>query len=274
MDQRMKSSGANKTCSKSWCSAPRSGRKLFRSSLVARQSVKAKGQDPGTQNKHFLGSRSVPLPAGARLSLASSTGCCQPQLSSKSSGAQVRSKPSSSPPYQLCLGSPGQSLISFQFKTKQALVYFLCFAFFHIYKRIFKIFFLLLPFITLLASSDSLPSNYLFFALASPDTAQVNRKVAGGTGATPALVGEGAGGDTGHEKGHRAQLHAHSQLPHSAGLSSIKNSEEINRSYKHSNLLSKIKTHRKVKTRSDVKDHPPTNFQNLAVKHYQQPSIL
>lgn len=67
---------------------------LFLTSLVTLRSVNAKEQDPGTYNNHFLGSRSLPLPAGARLSLASSTGCCQPQLSSKSSGAQVRSKPS------------------------------------------------------------------------------------------------------------------------------------------------------------------------------------
>lgn len=72
------------------------------------------------------------------------------------------------------------------------------------------------------------------------------RKVTEGTGATPAFGGEGAGRDTGHEKGYRAQPDAHSRLPHPAGLLSIKKSEEINRSYKHSNIC--MKTHRKVKT--------------------------
>lgn len=72
-----------------------------------------------------------------------------------------------------CLGSLGQNLISFQFKTKQALIYFLCFAFLHIYKGIFLS--LLLTFITLLASSDSLPSNYLFF-LSKPRQSTGNQK--------------------------------------------------------------------------------------------------
>lgn len=123
---------------------------------------------------------------------------------------------------------------------------------------------LVLTFITSLASSNLLPSNYPFFSSASPGRAQVIRKVPAGTRSQPCL---GAGGSRqGHrgkgrdtEQGHRhcpiLQVSQHPQLRgKSTGATGTPN------------FVPNIQ--RKAKTRSYFKlpyfeDHLSTNFQNL-----------
>lgn len=153
---------------------------------------------------------------------ASSTACCQlpplkQELNCPGEGRAI-------PPLlhsisACCLGSLGQNLISFKFKTKQALVYFLCFALFHIYKGIFFVFIpLLLTFITSLASSDSLPSNYPCFFFSKPRQSTGNQKGYCGHSGPPLPSGSRKQAGTQGYRDTGTHLLARSQLPHPTGL--------------------------------------------------------
>lgn len=99
--------------------------------------------EPGTLICWAAGA--CPCQPGLACPSASSTGCCQLQhLQQKLScpGEEEQAIPPLLPSHSACcLGSLGQNLISFKFKTKQALVYFLCFAFFYIYKGLFFLYY-------------------------------------------------------------------------------------------------------------------------------------
>lgn len=179
------------TASKSWCSALASRGKPRCSALnlagkpAKWKSRKARSWYPGTLI--FWAAGACPCQPGLACPSASSTGCCQlqhPQQKLNCPGEERAIPPLLHSNSAGCLGSLGQNLISFQFKTKQALLYFLCFAFFHIYEGL-GFFALLLT--TVLASSDLLPSNYPVFSSASPGRAQVIRKVIAGTRGHPCL---------------------------------------------------------------------------------------
>lgn len=128
------------------------------------------------------------------------------------------------------------------------------------------LFSLLLTFITSLASSDLLPSNYPFFLQQVQTRAQVTRKVTAGTRGHPCLrVGES-------RQGHRARAGTQGMAlsPQSAAPScrslSIRNSRKINRSYRHSKLRTKYPEKGKDQTLFKIpefEDHLSTNFQNL-----------
>lgn len=105
---------------------------LFLIFVVTLQHVNPESHGPGTQEQSFA---AWPGACPGQLGLACpSAGCCQ--LQGLQQNLNCPGEDRAIPPLlpinsACCLGSLGQYLISFKFKTKQALLYFLCFAFFH-----------------------------------------------------------------------------------------------------------------------------------------------